>query len=353
MRNFVYKTEIECPVSALFDWHLRERAFERLTPPWLDVHVKGMPKPLELGLKIDMSVRKFGVPLDCRFAVTELETDKKFVDEQLKGPFAYWRHEHKFEALDGDRSLMHDDIRFTLPLGFVSDRLMGPFMERDLQRLFQYRHEVLKRDLSNFMRNRLRPRQKCSVLSPQSKLFEPLASYLATQGHAVHAHPLDSEQTQGDDTTTLINLCDQASDMRTTESLISDYLTGNSRLKVYIEVHDAYAGDNSNENFNRRCERLLEASVRCIYVRTGAILSAGFGVLRNNRDWRSETQPWIAVDDLVSAIEFCMLDETISGQIHMTANQKKPPTNEFKTLFDMQYPFRYPTLKAARAHVLE
>lgn len=357
MRNFVYKSEIECPVSALFAWHLRERAFERLTPPWLDVHVKGMPKLLKAGLRMDLTIRKYGVPVNCRFEITELETDKKFVDTQVKGPFAFWRHEHKFHSLLDDRSLMDDEIQFTLPLGFAFDGFLGPFMESDMRRLFRYRHEVLKQDLAAFMRNRLKPRKKVFVFGEHSPLLEPLVSYLSTQGHSVLADRLERQQIEPlnsyEDISVCIHLVDRKASASLPEDLISQYLVNDRRLKLYIEVHDAYTGDNSNEDFDRRCQPLRAASVRCIYVRTGAILSPAFGVLKTNRNWRSETLPWIAVDDAVGAIELCMFNDNVSGQIHMSANQKKPPTQDFKTLFDIQYPFRYSTLKAALNHILE
>lgn len=352
VRKFVYKSEIECPVSALFAWHLRQRAFERLTPPWLDVQVKGMPKLLEAGLKLDLKVTKFAVPLNCSFKITELETDKLFVDEQISGPFAFWRHEHRFEAISDERSLMNDEIRFTLPVGFIVDGFAAPFMERDLKRMFRYRHETLKQDLSSYMRNRLFARQKILLSSRQSPLAEPLVSYLTTQGHSVCENTFDG-MTNVDDTGTCIALCDQNTDISRLENLIKDRLSHGRNLKVYIEIHDAYAGDNSNENFHRRCEPLRAASVRCMYIRTGAVLSPAFGVLKRNRGWSSETQPWIAVDDMIAAVEFCMLNDAIEGQIHMTANQKKPPTKDFRTLFDIQYPLRYSTLKAARSHILE
>lgn len=357
MRKFLHKSEIECPVSALFAWHLRQRAFERLTPPWLDVHVKGMPKLLQAGLRMDLTIRKYGVPVNCRFEITELETDKKFVDVQVQGPFAYWRHEHRFHALADERSLMDDEIHFSLPMGFAFDGFVGPFMERDMSRLFRYRHEVLKQDLAAFMRNRLKPRQKVLLLGEKSPLLEPLMSYLATQGHSLVAGGLERQQIEAlnvhEGASVCINIVDRQASGLPAEDLISKHLVNDRSLNLYIEVHDAYAGDNSNEDFERRCQPLREASVRCLYVRTGAILLPAFGVLKTNRNWRSQTLPWIAVDDALAAIEQCMFNDTVTGQIHMSANQKKPPTKEFKTLFDIEYPFRYSTLKEALNHVLE
>src|SRR5262249_25031623 len=150
-------------------------AFERLTPAWQDVLVKGSPKALEKGLKIDITVRKFGIPVDCRFSITDLETDKFFADQQVKGPFAFWRHEHKFETISAHRSLMNDDIRYSMPLGEISERFFAVYLEKDLQRLFRYRHEVLKHDLSAYMRNLKHPREGIYLFGDYRRLCQPLA----------------------------------------------------------------------------------------------------------------------------------------------------------------------------------
>lgn len=356
MRNFVYKSEIECPTRALYAWHLRPWAFERLTPPWLDVHVKDAPQRLEKGLKIALTVRKLGILFECRFTITDLETDKYFADQQVRGPFAFWRHEHKFEVLSAERSLMNDDIRYSMPLGFVSEHFLASFIEKDLQRMFRYRHEILKHDLAAYMRNSEHPRQNVFVSGDWSRLCQPLVSYLSTQGHSVIAESLQKAERNPpehyESVGAYINVCDWGAQSPDVDARALDALRFSKNLKVYIEIHDAYKGDNSNEFFDRRCEPLRAASVRCVYIRTGAILTPAFGVLKNNPQWRDETQPWIAVDDAISAIEFCMLNESISGQIHMTANQKKAMTKELKPMLDAQYPFRYSTMKSALKHVL-
>ncbi len=332
-------------------------AFERLTPAWADVQVKGAPKKLEKGLKIDLTVRKFGIPVECQFVVTDLETDKFFADQQLKGPFAFWRHEHKFVGISDSRSLMNDSVQYSLPLGFLSEGFAGPLMDKDLERLFRYRHEILKNDLSAYMRNQHQPRMHVLVCCTPDALRTPLASYLSTQGHSVltasfneNANVEDYSEILSRPIETYIHVDDLGSSCRSANLGILNRLVESKHLKTYIEVHDTH--DNSNENFEQRCAPLRAASVRCAYVRTGAILSAAFGVLKNNANWKSETQPWVAVDDVASAIEYCMLNESIDGQIHISANQKKPPTKEFRTMLECGYPFRYQSLTAARKHVL-
>ncbi|MFD6053026.1 hypothetical protein [Agromyces sp. NPDC060279] len=67
--------------------------------------------------------------------IDALERPSRFVDEQLRGPFALFRHEHRFEPLDGG-TLMRDHVVFRGPLG----RLAEPVLRRHLLRLFEERN---------------------------------------------------------------------------------------------------------------------------------------------------------------------------------------------------------------------
>jgi ligand-binding SRPBCC domain-containing protein len=69
---------------------------------------------------------------------TAYEHNHLFVDEQQKGPFAYWRHQHIFEP-DGSGCILRDLIDYSLPFGL--DPLLGLLAEKQLRRMFKYRHE--------------------------------------------------------------------------------------------------------------------------------------------------------------------------------------------------------------------
>lgn len=162
---------------------MRDRAFERLTPPWLDVAVKGSGNQLAEGFEVQLTVRKLGVPLDLAFKITEFDVNRLFVDEQTRGPFVFWKHQHIFEKHGDVRSAMHDDIRFGLPLHIASEPLLQGLMDSDFQRMFRYRHDILKGDLAAFMRNSDLPRQKVLITGSHGMLGSALINYLSTQGH--------------------------------------------------------------------------------------------------------------------------------------------------------------------------
>ena len=129
------------PLDEVFPFFSDARNLERLTPPWLRFSVL-TPGPIEMrpGAAIDYRLRLRGVPLRWRSEITVWEPPVRFVDEQRRGPYRLWIHEHRFEEADG-RTLAHDHVRYAVPGGWFVDRLL---VRRDLQRVFEYRRTVLR-----------------------------------------------------------------------------------------------------------------------------------------------------------------------------------------------------------------
>lgn len=366
MRNFVHHSIIEAPVHELFSWHLRERAFERLTPPWLDVQVKGGPQRLEKGLNVELVARRFGIPMNMAFEVIEFESDKKFVDRQIKGPFAYWLHEHIFEDLSDGKSAMHDDIDFELPLAAATEPFMGRFFDDDLLKMFRYRHEILQKDLSSYMKNRECPRMRVLVFGQPNHLTDPLLDYLATQGHFVSYAPdrniaIDShlESLEGcaqllsrQEFDAVIKISSHFAMDESPDVLDAVLAKSKKPIEVFVEVHDFDSVENSFIRLEKHFEFLRPPSTRFVFARTGAVLTPAFGVLKKDSTWNDETKNWIAVDDAVSAIEHCMLSDTINDHVDLTVPYAEGELKKSNQLIDSGYEYRYPTLDAALKHVL-
>nr|MDT0666204.1 SRPBCC family protein [Micromonospora sp. DSM 115978] len=85
------------------------------------------------GQEVTWRARHFGVPITMTSRITALEFPVMFIDEQVKGPFASFRHVHEFQAVPGG-TVMTDRVEFKAPfgpLGRVVERLvLGRFFER-------------------------------------------------------------------------------------------------------------------------------------------------------------------------------------------------------------------------------
>ncbi|OUZ11749.1 cyclase [Aeromicrobium sp. PE09-221] len=99
---------------------------------------------LGLGDRVTWQARHFGLWWTMTAAVTEVEEPTRFVDEQVFGPFARFRHEHRFETVDGG-TLMTDTIEFAAPFGLLGRMVAVLVLRPYLRRLILQRGEFLAR----------------------------------------------------------------------------------------------------------------------------------------------------------------------------------------------------------------
>ena len=70
----------------------------------------------------------------------------RFTDVQVRGPYRSWHHTHSFEPHAGG-TLVRDTVRYELPLGPLGRIAHAAFVRRDLERIFDFRHEEVARRL--------------------------------------------------------------------------------------------------------------------------------------------------------------------------------------------------------------
>lgn len=114
---------------------------ETITPPFLSFTVT-TPAPIDIreGCVIDYRLKLRGVPIRWRSLISAWEPPYRFVDEQLKGPYRLWHHEHTFEEHE-DGTLVGDRVRYAVIGGALVNRL---FVRRDVEGIFDYRESKLR-----------------------------------------------------------------------------------------------------------------------------------------------------------------------------------------------------------------
>jgi ligand-binding SRPBCC domain-containing protein len=95
-----------------------------------------------LGQHVTWSARHFGVTFTLTSTVIEFDAPHRFVDQQTRGPFAFFHHEHTFEATPHG-SVMIDRIRFAAPFGPVGRIAEKLVLTRYLRRLIEERGAFL------------------------------------------------------------------------------------------------------------------------------------------------------------------------------------------------------------------
>ncbi len=142
-KRFVKQSEVEAPHERVFAFHERPDALEVLTPPWERVEVLECSDGIHPGSRV---VIKMHIGPFSRLWIaehTEYVPNLLFADMQKKGPFAYWYHRHRFEPTERGTTMMTDDVEYALPMGRIAELIAGSFVEAKLERMFDYRHNVV------------------------------------------------------------------------------------------------------------------------------------------------------------------------------------------------------------------
>lgn len=132
---------VPAPLDEIWPFFCDARNLERLTPSFLRFEVL-TPEPIDMrkGTLIDYKLRIRGLPIRWRSEITAWEPRHRFVDEQRRGPYRCWIHEHTFEAR-GDETVARDYVQYDHLGGALVNRLMvGP----DVLRIFAYREKMLR-----------------------------------------------------------------------------------------------------------------------------------------------------------------------------------------------------------------
>jgi ligand-binding SRPBCC domain-containing protein len=144
MRRLSLEIRIAAPVARCFDLSRS-----------IDLHVESASATREravagvttgligLGESVTWRGAQFGIAFTATSEITEFERPARFVDRMVRGPFAHFEHEHRFEV-DGEATLMRDvlDVRSPWgPLGSIVDRVI---VVRHLRGFLEERNRVIK-----------------------------------------------------------------------------------------------------------------------------------------------------------------------------------------------------------------
>jgi len=147
MRTHLLEREQELAIAPHQTFELFADAgnLERITPPWLRFRIVSRGE-IEMGpgTLIEYRLALHRVPVSWLTRIEVWEPPARFVDRQMRGPYALWEHTHSFEAA-GDGTLMRDRVRYRLPLGVVGGLAHLAFVRRDLERIFDYRRDAVSR----------------------------------------------------------------------------------------------------------------------------------------------------------------------------------------------------------------
>jgi ligand-binding SRPBCC domain-containing protein len=151
LRHFAATQRFPIPLEEAWEFFSDPRNLAVITPPEMAFQVQGyLPERMHPGMIIRHRVRPVGgIPVTWVTEITHCVDGRMFVDEQRRGPYRFWHHQHHFRAVEGGtemRDIVHYDVGFG-PIGDIMDRV---FVRRRIEAIFDFRTRVLEQRFGAF-----------------------------------------------------------------------------------------------------------------------------------------------------------------------------------------------------------
>ena len=133
--------KIPVPLSEAWNFFSNPANLDKITPDDLGFIIisKNTGEKIYPGQKIEYKVSPIlRIPLYWMTEINDVEENKFFVDEQRKGPYSLWHHEHHFKEIQGGVE-MTDIVSYRIPLGLIGEAANSIFVKKKLQDIFKFR----------------------------------------------------------------------------------------------------------------------------------------------------------------------------------------------------------------------
>ena len=394
MQHFRRSVDLPVGVEQAFAYHQRPGALIRLMPAWENATIVESDGGIDVGNRVVMKLKVFGVPMHWVARHTRLEPPHLFEDVQDSGPFSTWRHQHLFAPTADASTLastLTDDIEYDVPLGKIGRTLGGGFVRRQLDGMFKFRHAVTVGDLGAIADASLPP-MVVGVSGAGGLVGSQLSAFLSVAGHEVKrlvrgkAKKADQIFPWGDaeDTRPLESvdavihlagesiaasrwspevksrirtsrvektreLCERLAGLRSKpQVLLCASATGiygdrgEQSLDERSDLGEGFLADVARQ-WEAACQPAIDAGIRVVHLRFGIILSPRGGALQKlllptkmgvSGPLGSGRQwwAWMAIDDVVRGIYHCLATPDLSGPVNFVSPEPSRCSDFAKTL---------------------
>lgn len=136
---------VKTDLKTCWDFFSSPANLNKITPSYMGFDVKvEVPEKMYEGLMIEYTVRPLlGIPMGWITEITHVKENKFFVDEQRKGPYKIWHHEHHFKEVEGGVE-MTDIVSYELPFGFLGKLAHPIIVQKKLEEIFAFRFKAVE-----------------------------------------------------------------------------------------------------------------------------------------------------------------------------------------------------------------
>jgi ligand-binding SRPBCC domain-containing protein len=139
------KQRVPASLEEVWAFFSDARNLKVVTPPHLNLKVtnKVYGDGVYAGQVMTYNVKPLlGIPLAWMTEITHVQDKKYFVDEQRKGPYKLWHHQHHFNAIEGGVEMI-DIVHYRLPLGPLGNLANSILVKKELEKIFTYRYRKI------------------------------------------------------------------------------------------------------------------------------------------------------------------------------------------------------------------
>jgi ligand-binding SRPBCC domain-containing protein len=137
------RIQLDLPRKEVFALFAKAENLVHITPPQLEfTFLTDIPIEMRRGARIDYRLKLFRIPIIWQTLITRWEPPYQFVDEQIKGPYAMWVHQHTFHK-DGKTTIVEDKVNYRLPFSPLGE-IAAPLVRRQLDHIFRHREQAVR-----------------------------------------------------------------------------------------------------------------------------------------------------------------------------------------------------------------
>lgn len=145
MRKLKQEQFLPISLSQAWDFFATPKNLNEVTPEDMVFEITSdLPPRMYEGLIITYRIRPMlNIPIYWCTEITHIKEREFFVDEQRKGPYNIWHHEHHFKEVQGGvlmTDILHYDIGKSI-FGTIAGYL---FVHKRVKQIFDYRYKVLE-----------------------------------------------------------------------------------------------------------------------------------------------------------------------------------------------------------------
>lgn len=146
MKRLEQEQFLPITLNEAWDFFATPKNLNEVTPDDLVFEITSkVPDKMYEGLMITYKIKPLlNISINWCTEITHIKDMHFFVDEQRKGPYNIWHHEHHFKAVEGGTlitDILHYDIGKWI-FGWVAGKL---FVDKQVEKIFSYRYKALEK----------------------------------------------------------------------------------------------------------------------------------------------------------------------------------------------------------------